>query len=450
MLKKIFSYGIIEAVTKGLNKLTALILPLFLTTEGYGKVGLIISLEMLIPFITILGFEKVVLRFYHQRDSIPGLVSTIFNSIIFTHASLFLISCGMLLVGVKEFIGLSVYPELQLLIALIYLQCYNRLVLLFYRVEGNHKDYYRAKLITQISKFIFILGFVYFDSSPFAYLLGSIFVSFSLNLYYRSIKIKGESFNSTTFKTIFKFSWPFIFHGIAMNALGNADKFVILSYLSLKEVGEYTLIYSIGSMIYFAFIGISVYMEPLIYKAETLYKRDKLLNVFIMYTLFAGLGLFGIISVLSNTILPIYYGEKYGGVLKYIPYISASFLLYPYYLASNYKLVYEKRTAVFVFLSTIASVLSVLLNVYFVPKIGIFGAVMVNLISYMLQILLFMLIAYGWRSWKNLLIITFVNIAVCLMVINELSSFYVFLFMLFYALCFFLTHKNDVLYANAE
>ena len=52
MLKKILSYGGLEAVAKGLNRSLFLILPLFLPISIYGKVGIIAAAELLLPMLS--------------------------------------------------------------------------------------------------------------------------------------------------------------------------------------------------------------------------------------------------------------------------------------------------------------------------------------------------------------------------------------------------------------
>lgn len=64
MFKKIFSYGFVEGIAKGLNKLTILILPLLIDVFSYGLLALLISVELILSFISFLGLERVILRFY--------------------------------------------------------------------------------------------------------------------------------------------------------------------------------------------------------------------------------------------------------------------------------------------------------------------------------------------------------------------------------------------------
>ena len=92
-----------------------------------------------------------------------------------------------------------------------------------------------------------------------------------------------KKYRDSSLKLLLTFSWPFIFHGLALNLLNNVDKFIIASYMDLNSVGLYTFVYSFGSMIVFSFLGITVYIEPLIYKTQDEIQRNTILNKFIFF-----------------------------------------------------------------------------------------------------------------------------------------------------------------------
>lgn len=49
MLKKIFSYSLVEAISKSLNKALIILIPLIISSSNFGKIGIIISIEIIIP-----------------------------------------------------------------------------------------------------------------------------------------------------------------------------------------------------------------------------------------------------------------------------------------------------------------------------------------------------------------------------------------------------------------
>lgn len=448
MLKKIFSYGFVEGFAKGLNKLTLLVLPFFLSTIDYGKVGLLVSVEMIIPLISLLGFERAVLRFYSNKQDYSGFNKTVFSSVLWSHLLLLLILSLVYLFGGRTFFGLNIFPDLFLIVALIYFQGTNLITLNMLRVNENHRTYFRGRIYIQLTKFILVIICVYIMNSYLGYVVGSLIGAIISNFIYTAGSRKTEAkenFNKNTFTSLFVFSWPFIFHGVAGNLLGNADKFILERFLTLNDVGLYTLAYSLGSSMIFAYIGISVFMEPMIYKENDEEKRKVLLDKFILATLSFGIIAYAIIAIASLYILPVFYHEKYNEVFKYTPLIAVSFLIYPFYLKSNYKMIYEKKSLNIAVVSIISSIVNIALNIYLVPIYGIYAAVLTTLISYVLQAIMFVLIANKFRLNQDLGQVIILSLILCVSIFYKLDYYYLVTTVILYIGClFFFNLKRNI------
>jgi O-antigen/teichoic acid export membrane protein len=399
LLKKILSYGLVEGIAKGLNKLTVLALPLLIDTVSFGKIGLLISFELILPLVSLLGFERAVLRFYSERNEFLNFKKTVSVSTIVAHIFLVLVLVSIYLFGCKTFFGLSLFPDIFLVILLVYFQGSNLITINMLRVEEKHKVYFKARLFLQITKFILVFTFIYWTRSYIGYLYGAIIAAIMTNLFYRiqSDKKEAELFSKKTFLSLIVFSWPFIFHGVAGNLIGNADKFILERFMSMREVGLYTFAYSFGSMMLFAYIGISVYMEPMIYKEKDDATREILLSNYKLIALSLGVLAYIVISLLSVFILPLVYDQSYMEVITYIPVIALIFLVYPYYLQSNYRMIYNKKSLNIAITSIISATINIVFNILFIPIYGIFGAVIVTFISYLIQALMFVFISNKFK-----------------------------------------------------
>lgn len=442
MLKKILSYGFVEGIAKGLNKLVLLLLPFFLDTVSFGKVGLIISLETLLPIVTLLGFERAILRFYSFKADIKCFDKTINVSVNLSHLLCFIVLGLLYLFGIRSLFSLDIFPDLILLLVLVYFQSNNLLILSRLRVSEKHREYFKSRLILQVGKFLLIIGFIYLTKSYLGYLIGGIVITAIVNLTFK-IKAIGQErqiFNKETFKYLFAFSWPFIFHGIAINLLGNADKFVLERYLSLAEVGQYTFVYSIGSMIVFGFIGISVYLEPLIYKADEI-KKEKYIKDYLIYGNIIFLFFFFLIMFISHFVIDKFYTGSYLEVSYLIPLISLAFVLYPYYLTANYRMIYDKRTKLIAVLSIASCILNIGLNIVLVPRIGLYASVLVTFISYFVQAFLFTLMAVK-RFNIDLLEILIIGILFILFLGFRLDLFYFVILLLTYSAYLYLIKRR--------
>ncbi|AZB07644.1 hypothetical protein EG344_01690 [Chryseobacterium sp. G0162] len=439
MLKKIFTYGFVEGISKGLNKLVLLLLPLLISTIDYGKVGLIVSIEILIPLFSFLGLERAVLRFYSDKENYPSFLKSITLPILSFHVMLVIFGLGLYFLGFKSIFGIEVLPDIILVIILVYLQGKNNIILNVLRVEENHNNYFKGRITIQILKFILALGLVAISKNYLGYILGSIISACIANIIFSRLINHKESkmkFNHLTFKKMFSFSWPFIFHGIAINLLGNADKFIIERMMNMEKVGQYTFAYSLGTTISFAFLGISVFIEPMVYKEHHAGARERLLNKFLLYTLTIGCLFYLALALISEFFLPLYFSQ-YAKVLYLIPLISLCYLLIPFYFKSNYKLVYLQKSKEFAVLSIISCSINILLNIFLIPRFGLFAGVLATLISFVIQGILFNIVAEKKIASMELIYFLILSGIIFIAVRTNLHFIYVFVILCIYIILFY-------------
>lgn len=438
-----------EGLSKGLNKLTLLLLPFILSVSDYGKIGLLVSIEVILPLISLLGLDRAILRFYAKRKNYNKFSSTVYYSVFWLHLAVMFLLLIAWVLGFKEVFGLKVFPDIFLIILLVYFQGVNLLQFNSFRVDCKDRLYFRWKLIFQVLKFILVFSLVLAFDNYLGYVYGSLIAAFSVNIFFNktTFKVNKRGFDSKTFKRLFSFSWPFLFHGVASNLLGNADKFLIEKFLNFEEVGYYTLAYSYGSVMIFAFVGVSIYMEPLIYKESTVEKRDNLLNKFLIFTLITGLLGFIALIVISKSVLPIFYEDNYLVTFKYIPHLALAYLIFPFYLKATYKLTYSNKTFNIAVISIISSLLNIGLNFYWIPKFGIYGAVLATLISYCVQGIIFSFVAGQFRITKDLFFSIILSVMTSVFLVYDISLILVIaLLTLFTISVYFLILKKRTFY----
>lgn len=439
------SYGFIEGISKGLNKLTFLVLPFILADiDSFGFIGLLVSIELILPYFTLLGLERAILRFYSEKQQISAFEQTIFKMVNLAHIAAIL--CILLLNQFYDTIfGIDIFPFIYLVVVLVYLQGINLLHLNIYRASNQHKIYFGNRLVLQILKFALVLLFVYFLNGPMGYLVGAILAALITNIVYRKKKLSltGEGymkFPKETMRTLLLFSWPFIFHSLASNLLGNADKFILERYLDMEQVGLYTFAYSFGTSVVFAFLGITVYIEPLIYKENEEEKRKILLNKFLLMALAMGILATLAIYLISIFVLPELYKTSYQSVIYLIPLIAISYILQPFYFKANYQLIYAKKSFNIAFVSIVSCILNIILNIVLIPKFGIIAAVYTTFISNALQYMMFVLMANKFKIDSDFIELTILSIGISFFIYYEISILYIFLYLIMY-LCYFYYFK---------
>ena len=157
-VQQIVSFGAAEGLARALNWSTMALLPLLLrSSEEYGRVGLLVAIEMLAANISLMGMNRAVLRFY-AKDESPG---TLLRSILTIWAGLaWLPLAGVLLLRFasrETFFGIPLAPHLLLLSFIVAIFNLNLLCVSIGRAQRNLAIFLRFRLCYAGLKFVCVL-----------------------------------------------------------------------------------------------------------------------------------------------------------------------------------------------------------------------------------------------------------------------------------------------------
>ena len=172
-IQQIASFGAVEGLARGLNWSTMALLPLLLgSSEEYGRVGLIVAIEMLVTSVSIMGMNSAVLRFY-AKDESP---ETLLRSVLTIWAGVvWLPFAGMLvlrLVGRDTFFGIPVTPQLLLLSFIVAISNLNVLCISIGRAQHNLAIFLRFRLCFVGLKFVCVLLMAKLLGNSLSYVFG--------------------------------------------------------------------------------------------------------------------------------------------------------------------------------------------------------------------------------------------------------------------------------------
>ncbi len=252
-----------------------------------------------------------------------------------------------------------------------------------------------------------------------------------------------ELFNKKTFSSLVGFTWPFVFHGVASNLLANSDKFILANCMSMYDVGLYSLVYSISSMMLLVYIGISAYLEPIIYKENDNNLREKLLFKYKILSIGIGIIAYLFINLLSIFVLPQIYDKSFFKVINYIPILSITYLLYPYYLQSSYIMIYNKKSLNIAIISIISASINICLNIMLIPIYGVYGAVIITFVSYLIQSFLFVFISNQFKFTFQLIELLILVVIISLLIYWSVPFYYSIIPLLIFLGGIFIKQNNN-------
>lgn len=213
-----------------------------------------------------------------------------------------------------------------------------------------------------ISEFIFLIIRFYF--------LSSIGKSFRF------------SFEKEQFKIIIYYGAPLIFSVLAGWVLNQSDRYFLLNFFSLKEVGLYAAAAGIASFIVMINTNMIKVIYPLVYKK--LSKREGK-NFILKLTLYYSI-LVLIISMIFCFGLyffgNLFLGQKYLSAMPIIYIMSIAQAFFGIYTTTGLVIDYFKMTKLKTILVVSSAILVILLSFTLIPFFGIYGPALASLLSF--------------------------------------------------------------------
>lgn len=200
-------------------------------------------------------------------------------------------------------------------------------------------------------------------------------------------KISQWKYNRDVAREFIRDAWPLILSGLAVSTFAKIDQ-VLLKFLVNEEgVGFYSAAVRIVEAWYFIPMAITTSIFPAILNAkqtnEFEYKKRLEKSYDLMSVISISIAV--IISVLSGSIIQLFYGERFNSsapVLSiYIWSGVATFLG----VASNQFLIAENLTKLSLYRSVFGMAANIILNFLLIPVYGIIGAALATLISYFMS-----------------------------------------------------------------
>lgn len=377
-------YGITNALYSGLP---LLLLPFLVTTlgpEDYGYVDLFRSICMLL--VPLLGLSTIqsITRFYYDLDE------TKFKKFV-TSIQIFQlctsIGAAILIWIISPWLPVVYQVLLQLSIAYFLFNQFTEGLLVIYRVKNRAKHY----LIIRVLNIMLELGilFILFKTLlPLDWkfrVLPTVIASFLVAIVtlVQFIKLGYPlTFSKKLLKVAILYSTPLILHMLSGYVLNIGDRFFIKYYLTEKDLGNYAVAYQIGMAINFFYTSFNLAWTPTYFKWMKENKISQINKVrkliYISLPVLGGFALMGWL-IFSNTFIK---NSQYSISNQIIIIVLIANVILSLYKFESNLFLYTKETKKLSLFTFISAIVSVIFNIILIPRIGILGAAIATLISF--------------------------------------------------------------------
>ncbi len=385
-----FNYYIFTIITALIGIVSITYLTNLLTPKEYGYIGIYNSILFFIP--ALISFSVGGLQ------SIEIIESSEENYIHFrNNYIIFLIINSLLSFLIVAIIG-SIFKEY---VFLINMALFMGVLLSFTSIHNTELINYSKPTqfgifssITQVlilaTSFIFLklLNFSW-EFRIYSFLISELIIIFLRFIFFSNIVNEFElSFNRILFKKMYIYGIPLIFYVMLGWVLTQSDRFFLLKYFSLKEVGIYTVAAGLSSVIVMINTNLDKVLIPFIFKKLNKKERGNYVNkITIYYTI-----LILIIALLYNIALkylsPYFLNHKYAQSIEIAYILNFAQAIFGIYSTRGLVVDYYKKNIQKTIIVAICTLVLVS-NIYFlIPILGYYAPAISFLISFILLAIL--------------------------------------------------------------
>jgi len=358
----------------------------------YGNLALInITISLIAPVAT-LGLTSSVIRFLAAQEN----KAIIRDDFLSAYSVVFVLGAilSTLLFLLSEYLAMSIFKDINAVLyiklasVLILLGSTNGMAITFFKMQRKMGLY----VIINLSYHIFMVGLIILSillGYELTGVISAMIISltlFTLVALFFIIKQVGFRFPTfSRFKPYLKYGIPLTLTPALMWIITAIDRYMISYFIGVASAGVYSAAYRIGHQAFLFVTPVATVLFPMAAKSygdgdisQTKNYLRHTLKYFMMLTIPAAFGL----SILAKPLLSILTTPEflYGSTI--IPFIAFNAMLYGFYvIGSNIFNLYYRTVWIAVLLG-LTAVINIVLNLTLIPQIGILGAAIATLISY--------------------------------------------------------------------
>jgi O-antigen/teichoic acid export membrane protein len=198
------------------------------------------------------------------------------------------------------------------------------------------------------------------------------------------------AFDGRCLRWALAYSLPLVLHNFAAWMLALSDRVILERFVSLEQLGLYSIGYLLASAIYVFGTTINSALTPIVFRrisgiSDAAARSDlaRLATYFAAAVLWAALGL----VVLAGVLLRVLTTPAYLDAEKIMPWVALGMLMHALYLVPANLLFARERTWTIAAATLSSGVIVVALNFWWIPRFGILGAAWASAAGYGLMLL---------------------------------------------------------------
>lgn len=404
LLKNFSIYSLGRILVDGLKFFLIPFYTTYIPIGEYGVYNILVSIKELFLNFGSLVSRSAYHRFYFKEKDTKNTLSSVFA--LFMFIFLFFVILILIFSNQIRTYLFNEFPYFFYLIYLIVLIAFFQFFVTLSKTEAMMEsrafDYLIMSLLVGILPLGLIIYFVMFLGMTIQGLFYGMLMPYAgLGIYiiFKKRNLLFEKFDLEKVRNYFYYGLPLAFKRVSNTIISTGDRFVVQAMLTSAAVGAYSFIYLIASTINIFIIQpfASVIFPILLKNEENISVVQKTITN-------ASLAILTIVSIISlffsffiEYIITFFVSnQEYLAHINIIYLLSIAFVILSAKSFTEKGLVFSNKPSIIMWISVFAGFGNILLNVILIPHIGLWGAVIATIITY-----LFMLHSLIYYSEKN-------------------------------------------------
>jgi O-antigen/teichoic acid export membrane protein len=381
------------------------------SVSDYGVMSLVLKVLLLLTVLGKFGLQNSVQRFYAEEGASPDRAvsrryySTLFFGAAATGAMFALLFVAGASLAPATLVATKLKHLFLLAAVLIAVRSLQPTLIGFLRAEGKTKTFnateIAVKAMTVLLSCTLLLLWkrtlnVFFGSVISVEVAGVMVLVWYL---WRRGLIEWHAVDWDYFRKSAVFALPLVGYELASVVLDSGDRLLVQHYLGSQPLGYYSAAYNVSTYVEEALmVPINLALFPIYMKLwvekgqrETQAFLSRSLNGFLALAV----GVTSVVLLVSRDLIVVLASSKFQDAYRLLPVLVIGLLIYAIHIFLNAALLIHKKTATMTRLVVYACVVNILFNIVLIPRIGLQGAAIATLASY-----LFLVVVMGAVSFR--------------------------------------------------
>ncbi|HSF18666.1 MAG TPA: oligosaccharide flippase family protein [Vicinamibacteria bacterium] len=397
-LKKLAShsaiYGVADVIPYFVNFLLLPVFTAYLGPNEYGALGILLLFGVLTKIFFRLGLDAGFFRVYYEQTTERDrklLATTLFLFSLATSLVLFIAASAAARPISRALLGESAVSAWIVLVALdTLLNTFAFVPINLFRIEGRPRAFTLVTLVRSTLsiglKLALVVGGFGVSGVLWADVLSSAaFVAVLSPTLARNLTV---GWSWPLLKQAAAFGLPKVPHGLAHQVLNLSDRKLLEVFASLSASGLYHVGYMLGTGVKFFLAAFELAWGPFVYAQLAKPDAPRILGRIATYP-FAALVGFGLVNAIFGRELLFLMAEpRFHDAHSVVPVVVLAYVLQGVFALTSIGIGISKNTRVLPAITFGAASVNVILNILWIPRLGILGAAWATVAGYFFMALL--------------------------------------------------------------